>query len=760
MRHLIAALSVIFLLANVGAASAQGALSVIEAQSHGETTAQDPAPAPASDERLEQLIQQARQTGTPFIVMPLEQAEAATQAAATPASTITHAVAVRNAMRDTFAALPNAGSEIAETLLTADETRGMAWFGYGLLLTVLVLAVAFLVRALIRRRGRRFIAKLAIDPEKDRVSLVSLVVLGLGVRLLSLAGFVAAGFLTMIAIVPFTDPIGWTAHVALLTLTIFLFMRDVFLTLYSPGDASARMPNLTDAEAAAMQRQIVVIAAISLSLLGASMWLVGLGLDSRVGDLIRIAASIVATAMLIGYVIVHRKQVARIFRGRAPEPPTWRKVLAGVWHIVVIAYLVVATVHNIQMIVLSDSVRTGPIIAPILGALAGFVAFALALIVIDRRVKARQEALYRASAGTARGVGPDGAVLESPPAPPTSGEDVVEPVTRWQLRWKRFADRVAAMSALIVAIVVTAAVSGNLKLHTEAGEWVGIAVVLYLTYVAYQALRTWIDGRIEEEEGPVLGDVDDGMGPGSSRLATLLPLMRNVLVVVVFCLVGTTVLAGMGVNVAPLFAGAGIIGLAVGFGAQSLIRDIFSGAFFLFDDAFRRGEYLDCGGVMGSVEKISVRSFQLRHQNGPLHTIPFGEIKQLTNYSRDWAIMKLKLRLVYGTDIEKVRKIIKNLGKELAADPEIGHLFLDPLKSQGVVEMEDSAMICRVKFMTRPGDQFLARRHVYTRIHELFAREGIQFANRQVTVRVENAPPGVDISPALGAVQPVIDQQA
>ena len=163
---------------------------------------------------------------------------------------------------------------------------------------------------------------------------------------------------------------------------------------------------------------------------------------------------------------------------------------------------------------------------------------------------------------------------------------------------------------------------------------------------------------------------------------------------------------------------------------------------------------------MGSVEKISVRSFQLRHQNGPLHTIPFGEIKQLTNYSRDWAIMKLKLRLVYGTDIEKVRKLGKNLGKELASDPEIGHLFLDPLKSQGVVEMEDSAMICRVKFMTRPGDQFLARRHVYTRIHELFAREGIQFANRQVTVRVENAPPGVDISPALGAVQPVIDQQA
>ena len=151
MRRFFAALSVIFLVANIGAASAQGALSVIEAESQSQSAPSDAATPPASDQRLEELIQQARQTGTPFIVMPLEQAQAAAQAAATPVSTISHAVAVRNAMRDTFAALPNAPSEIAETLLTADETRGIGWFGYGLLLTLVVLAVAFIVRALIRQ---------------------------------------------------------------------------------------------------------------------------------------------------------------------------------------------------------------------------------------------------------------------------------------------------------------------------------------------------------------------------------------------------------------------------------------------------------------------------------------------------------------------------------------------------------------------------------------------------------------------------------
>jgi small-conductance mechanosensitive channel len=191
-----------------------------------------------------------------------------------------------------------------------------------------------------------------------------------------------------------------------------------------------------------------------------------------------------------------------------------------------------------------------------------------------------------------------------------------------------------------------------------------------------------------------------------------------------------------GINVGPLFAGAGIVGVAVGFGSQALVRDIFAGAFFLFDDAFRKGEYLDVGGVKGTVEKISVRSFQLRHHLGALHTIPFGELQVMTNYSRDWVIMKLPLRVTYDTDVEKVRKLIKNLGVELLDDPVIGEDFIQPLKSQGVIEMQDSAMIIRVKFMTKPGDQWLVRKKVYEEIRSLFEREGIRFAHREVTVRL------------------------
>ncbi|MDJ0614067.1 MAG: mechanosensitive ion channel [Rhizobiaceae bacterium] len=266
-------------------------------------------------------------------------------------------------------------------------------------------------------------------------------------------------------------------------------------------------------------------------------------------------------------------------------------------------------------------------------------------------------------------------------------------------------------------------------------------MVIFFAWFLYSLVIVYINNQLEEEGELAVADSgepgEEMSGQSASRLATLLPLLRNVIVALIIVLAGMIILSNMGVDIAPLFAGAGVIGLAVGFGAQTLIRDIFSGGFFLFDDAFRKGEYIELGQIRGTVEKISLRSFQLRHHNGPLHTIPFGEITQLTNYSRDWVMMKLPLRLTYDTDVERVRKLVKKLGQRLLEHPEVGSLFLQPLKSQGVYKMEDSAMIIRVKFMTKPGDQFVTRKVVYAAIRELFEQEGIRFASKEVTVRIE-----------------------
>jgi len=128
--------------------------------------------------------------------------------------------------------------------------------------------------------------------------------------------------------------------------------------------------------------------------------------------------------------------------------------------------------------------------------------------------------------------------------------------------------------------------------------------------------------------------------------------------------------------------------------------------------------------------------------------MPFREIQGLGNYSRDWVIMKLPLRVTYDTDVEHVRKLIKKLGQRLLDDPVIGKDFIQPLKSQGVIEMQDSAMIIRVKFMTKPGDQWLARKRVYEEIRMLFEREGIKFAHREVTVRLADGASVEDLPPA------------
>ena len=289
---------------------------------------------------------------------------------------------------------------------------------------------------------------------------------------------------------------------------------------------------------------------------------------------------------------------------------------------------------------------------------------------------------------------------------------------------------------------------------------------LFIGYVSFHAVRIWLDKRIAAEGGDDLDLVpgDEGGGSSASRLATLLPLFRSFILLFIIAATALSVAMEVGVNVAPLFAGAGVVGLAIGFGAQTLVRDILSGMFFLLDDAFRKGEYIDVGIVKGTVEKISIRSFQLRHHLGALHTIPFGEITHLTNFSRDWVMMKLPLRLTYDTDVERVRKLVKKLGQKLLEHPTEGAKFVQPLKSQGVIQMEDSAMIVRVKYMTRPGDQWTTRKLVYHELHELFAREGIHFAHKEVTVRIPGMADDRKLTKAeaeaVGAAARSIDEDA
>ena len=241
--------------------------------------------------------------------------------------------------------------------------------------------------------------------------------------------------------------------------------------------------------------------------------------------------------------------------------------------------------------------------------------------------------------------------------------------------------------------------------------------------LGWQFIKFAIDRRLEVRE------VAGVRVEPSQRLRTLLPLARVFLVTALIATTIMLVLSALGVNIGPLLAGAGILGLAIGFGAQTLVRDIITGVFLILDDAFRVGEYILSGNYKGTVESIGLRSVKLRHHRGPIYVVPFGELRGVQNVSRDWVIMKITVGITYDSDLDKAKKLVKKLGQELAADPEFADEILVPLKMQGVEEFGDFAIEIRMKIMTKPGEkQFMIRRRAYAMIKKSFDANGIKFA--------------------------------
>jgi small-conductance mechanosensitive channel len=280
----------------------------------------------------------------------------------------------------------------------------------------------------------------------------------------------------------------------------------------------------------------------------------------------------------------------------------------------------------------------------------------------------------------------------------------------------------------------------------EPEKWPAVDGAINLTvfvavtgYIIFEGLRAWSAIRFGPHTAK-LGfgfDDDEEAAHVGSRLATILPVLSKILLCAFLSLALLLGLSDYGVNIAPLLAGAGIFGLAISFGSQALVRDIVSGFFFIIDDAFRIGEYIDTGRLKGTVERISLRSFRLRHQNGQVHTVPYGQLGAVTNFSRDWSTIKFNLRLARNSDLETVRKIAKRVGQEMLADAELGREFLAPLKLQGIADISESALILRFKFTVRPAKVSTVQREVIKRLYAAFRASKIEFATTSVVVSTD-----------------------
>lgn len=279
--------------------------------------------------------------------------------------------------------------------------------------------------------------------------------------------------------------------------------------------------------------------------------------------------------------------------------------------------------------------------------------------------------------------------------------------------------------------------SGQLAIVTWPLLWlerISLAIVVSWTFctLVWRYFEAVAPAPVIALPGQEDGEVENKQ---ASRLSTVMPVVRNLTLGAVLAIAGLLVLSSFGVDVAPLLAGFGVLGLALSFGSQTLVKDIVSGIFFIADDAFRVGEYIDSGKLKGTVERINLRSIRLRHHNGPVHTIPFGQLSSVTNYSRDWGTTKFELRFDRDADAEIIRKTAKKIGLAMLDDPEFADEFLVPLKMQGIQDITETSMVVRFKFTSKPGNPSLLKREGMKKLLAALKAAGVQLASNAVTVR-------------------------
>jgi small conductance mechanosensitive channel len=218
------------------------------------------------------------------------------------------------------------------------------------------------------------------------------------------------------------------------------------------------------------------------------------------------------------------------------------------------------------------------------------------------------------------------------------------------------------------------------------------------------------------------------------RAATLGRVFRYVVSVVVALVAGMLILSELGVSLAPILGAAGVVGIAVGFGAQSLVKDYFGGLFLLLENQIRVGDVVQIAGIGGFVEEITLRHVRLRDYDGNVHFVPNGLITTVTNMSREYAQSVVDVGVAYREDVDEAFGVMRAVAGEMRADPVFGAKILDELEIAGVERWADSAVVLRCRFKVAPLEQWNVRREYLRRLKKAFDERGIEIPFPHLTV--------------------------
>ncbi|MDQ3731431.1 MAG: mechanosensitive ion channel, partial [Pseudomonadota bacterium] len=403
--------------------------------------------------------------------------------------------------------------------------------------------------------------------------------------------------------------------------------------------------------------------------------------------------------------------------------PLWRvfSILAKQWHVVGILFVLAHMVARL----LGGNVDF--VLSSILSLLVIIVGLMVALSV-DARLAHRVRQRSRYSAGVMR---------------------------RISARYLQIV-RVVAQAVIVVLIGLVVFDIWGLDADAWLRSRTGLAIlrpVLSILAAVTVGWMLWValDSFIENALSTV--DRHGRVRAQSSRTKTVLPLIRNVVFIGLSAIILVAVLANLGINVAPLLAGAGIVGLAIGFGSQQLVQDLITGLFILFEGSIAVGDVIEADGRAGVVEALTIRTVKIRDADGALHSVPFSQITALKNRSRDYGVYTVRITVEYGSDLDQIMKIMDEIGQELQADPKFSWDILAPFEIWGVDQFAPEGVVVMGVIKTRPLRQWGVGREFNLRLKKRFDQMDIRMAVPRLSLLPPNtgagqAPPMAQPKPA------------
>ncbi len=527
--------------------------------------------------------------------------------------------------------------------------------------------------------------------------------------LVPLAAFAGAAYV----VAPMVRPTPQAQVVALTLINAYLVVGGILAVarmLLAPAVKTLRILPLTDVTANYLfiwVRRWVGFSVYGFFFVEAALLL---GLPAGGYDGLRRLLGLVITGLVVVFLVQNRAPVAAWIRGegKTKRAGRLRDRFADIWHVLAVIYA--TAIFGVWVL----GIEGGFQYLARATALTAVILVATRLIMtglgrlLDRGFAIRQELLDRF---------------------PT----LEERTNRYLPALRRLLRGVVCLMAAL-ALLETWGVDALAWLDTPLGTKLAesafsIVAVVILALIFWETLNSGVERYLTRTDAH--GDVIER----SARIRTLLPLFRKVVFTVLAVMVSLIVLSELSIDIGPLLAGAGVIGLAVGFGAQTLVKDVITGLFILVEDTIVVGDYIEVGGHEGDVESISIRTIRLRDPAGSVHTVPFSDIGTVLNYTKDFSFVVLNIGVAYRENVDEVMKVIEDLGREMAEDPILGPNIITPLDAQGVQSLDDSAVIIRAKMKVSPGTQWGMKREFNRRMKNRFDELGIEipFPQRAIT---------------------------